>query len=100
MGEWTPWCDTWSAFAMRVAREYYNNDRACAWAAGDILMGAWMARGCADAFVLWSGGRIWQTIAGKRRESVLKALRRVVKSSRKKRHDVSQKTPQAGKPIA
>ena len=41
---------------MRVAREYYNDDRACVWAAGDILTGAWMARWCADAFVLVERG--------------------------------------------
>ena len=84
---------------MRVAREYYNDDCACVWAAGDIFTGAWMARGCADAFVLVERGGTWQTKAGKRRERALKALRRVVKSSRKKRHDAPQKTPQTGKPI-
>ena len=41
---------------MRIAREYYNDDRACVWAAGDILTGAWMARGCADAFLLVERG--------------------------------------------
>ena len=41
---------------MRVARQYYNDDHACVWAAGDILTGAWMARGCADAFVLVERG--------------------------------------------
>ena len=84
---------------MRVAREYCNDDCACVWAAGDILTGAWMARGCADAFVLVERGGTWQTRAGKRRESALKALRRVVKSSPKKRHDAPQKTPQTGKSI-
>ena len=84
---------------MRVAREYCNDGCACVWAAGDILTGAWMARGCADAFVLVEQGGTWQTRAGERRESALKALRRVVKSSRKKRHDAPQKTPQTGKPI-
>ena len=42
---------------MRVAREYCNDGCACVWAAGDILTGAWMARGCADAFVLVERGR-------------------------------------------
>ena len=41
---------------MRVAREYCNDGCACVWAAGDILTGAWMARGCADAFVLVEQG--------------------------------------------
>ena len=41
---------------MRVAREYYNDDCACVWAAGDIFTGAWMARGCADAFVASGAG--------------------------------------------
>ena len=41
---------------MRVAREYCNDGCACVWAAGDILMGAWMARGFADAFVLVEQG--------------------------------------------
>ena len=41
---------------VRVAREYYTDDRACVWAAGDILTGAWMASGCADAFVLVDQG--------------------------------------------
>ena len=41
---------------MRVARQYYNDDHACFWAAGDILTGAWMARGCADAFVASGAG--------------------------------------------
>ena len=41
---------------MRVAREYCNDGCACVWAAGDILTGAWMARGCADAFVASGAG--------------------------------------------
>ena len=41
---------------MRVAREYYNDDCACVWAAGVIFTGAWMARGCADAFVASGAG--------------------------------------------